>query len=387
MPGIYIHIPFCRQACHYCNFHFSTSMGQKEKMVDAIVHEIALSPALLQPGNVEAGSALKNPEEIISTLYFGGGTPSILDIDELKKIFEALHKRFVFAADIEITLEANPDDITGHKLQAWKTMGINRLSIGIQSFSEEELIWMNRAHTAAESVTCIDLVRGSGLTNFSVDLIYGSPVLTDEDWKRNVDMVIEKNIPHISGYALTVEPKTALDKMIALHKKENTDAEKQARQFLLFMDWMEAAGYEHYEISNFAIPGYRSRHNSSYWSGEKYYAFGPAAHAFTGSSRRWNISNNSIYIQSLQKGMIPFEEEILTETQQLNEYIMTALRTMEGLDLDHISTKFGNDKSNRIIAAAGIYESTGKLVTVSRKLVLTREGKLFADGIAADLFF
>ncbi len=386
MPGIYIHIPFCRQACHYCNFHFSTSLGQKEKMIDAIVQEIAISPALQQEKG-ESWVSSKNPEEIISTLYFGGGTPSILQIEELKKIFEALHKRFVFSNDIEITLEANPDDITGHKLQAWKAMGINRLSVGIQSFSDEELIWMNRAHTAAESIACIDLIQASGFTNYSVDLIYGSPVLTDEDWMRNVDLVIEKNIPHISGYALTVEPKTALDKMIAQHKKENTDPEKQARQFLSFMNRMEAAGYEHYEISNFARPGYRSRHNSSYWSGEKYYAFGPAAHAFNGKSRRWNISNNSAYIQSLQKGIIPFEEEILTVTQQLNEYIMTSLRTMEGLDLDHISTTFGIDKTKRIMAAAGKYESTGKLITVSRNLVLTKEGKLFADGIAADLFF
>jgi oxygen-independent coproporphyrinogen-3 oxidase len=355
-------------------------------MVDAIVQEITLSPALQQE-KAEAGASMNNPEEIISTLYFGGGTPSILQIDELKKIFEALHKRFVFSNDIEITLEANPDDITGHKLQDWKAMGINRLSVGIQSFSDEELIWMNRAHTAAESVICIDLIQASGFTNYSVDLIYGSPVLTDEDWMRNVDLVIEKNIPHISGYALTVEPKTALDKMIALNKKENTDPEKQARQFLSFMNRMEAAGYEHYEISNFARQGYRSRHNSSYWSGEKYFGFGPAAHAFNGRSRSWNISNNSAYIQSLQKGIIPFEEEILTVTQQLNEYIMTSLRTMEGLNLDHISSTFGIDKTKRIMATAGKYESSGKLITVSRNLVLTKEGKLFADGIAADLFF
>jgi len=387
LPGIYIHIPFCRQACHYCNFHFSTSLGQKGKMVDAIVTEIALSPSLLQQEKDQTGASPKKREEIISTLYFGGGTPSILQIDELKKIVDALHKRFVFSNDIEITLEANPDDITAHKLQAWKAIGINRLSVGIQSFSDEELIWMNRAHTAAESVTCIEMIQGSGIENFSVDLIYGSPVLDDKGWNRHLDMVIEKNIPHISGYALTVEPKTALDKMIALHQKENTDAEKQARQFLSFMNRMEAAGYEHYEISNFAKPGYRSRHNSSYWSGERYYAFGPAAHAFNGRSRRWNISNNSSYIRSLQKGIIPFEEEILTGTQQLNEYIMTSLRTMEGLDLDHVSKIFGEEKSSRIKEAGSKYEHTGKLKTVKGKIILTKEGKLFADGIAADLFF
>ena len=370
-------------------------------MIEAIAKEIAsaqprppLSPPRVEeiPKN-ESEMNAKDTKEIISTLYFGGGTPSILSIDELKIIFEVLHKRFVFAADIEITLETNPDDINALKLEEWKAIGINRLSVGIQSFLEPELIWMNRAHTASESIACIDLIQEAGFTNFSVDLIYGSPILSDAEWKRNVDIVIEKNIPHISCYALTVEPKTALDKMIAVHKKEPVDAEKQARQFLLLMDWMEQAGYEHYEISNFAKPGLRSKHNSSYWShtaeglGESYYAFGPAAHSFDGKSRRWNIANNALYIQSLQKNIIPFEEEILTKTQQLNEYIMTSLRTIEGLDLDYVSKVFGEEKSSRIFAASSKYKSTGKLKVVTSKLILTREGKLFADGIAADLFF
>jgi len=341
------------------------------------VKEIISSPSLKD----------KKKSEIVSTLYFGGGTPSILSIDELKMIFDALQTRFVFADDIEITLEANPDDIDALKLKQWKELGINRLSVGIQSFLEEELKWMNRVHTAAESIACIDLIKAAGFTNFSVDLIYGSPILSDNDWKRNVAMVIEKDILHISCYALTVEPKTALDKMIAQHKKEPVDTEKQARQFLLLMDWMEQAGYEHYEISNFAKPGLRSKHNSSYWLGESYYAFGPAAHAFDGKSRRWNIANNSLYIQSLQNNIIPFEEEVLTETQQLNEYIMTSLRTMEGLNLDHIGKNFGVEKSSKIRVASGKYESTGKLKAVNDKLILTKEGKLFADGIAADLFF
>jgi oxygen-independent coproporphyrinogen III oxidase len=395
LPGIYIHIPFCKQACHYCNFHFSTSLAQKEKMVEAIVKEIEAKPAQ-PPLSPPKGEDIPKNEleikanldiEIISTLYFGGGTPSILSIDELKMIFDALHNRFVFGDDIEITLEVNPDDITDTKLKDWLSLGINRLSVGIQSFLEEELIWMNRAHTAAESIACIDLIKAAGYANFSVDLIYGSPILTDDEWKKNVALVIEKNIPHISCYALTVEPKTALDKMIALHKKEPVDAEKQARQFLLLMDWMQEAGYEHYEISNFAKPGLRSKHNSSYWLGESYYAFGPAAHAFNGKGRRWNVANNALYIQSLQKGIIPFEEEVLTETQQLNEYIMTSLRTMEGLNLDYVSKIFGKDKSSRIKVGGSKYERTGKLKEVNGKLILTREGKLFADGIAADLFF
>lgn len=357
-------------------------------MIEAIVKEIAISPSLFQ----QQKDAAKQDKEIISTLYFGGGTPSILNSDELKLIFDALHKRFVFTNDVEITLEANPDDITDAKLEEWKGMGINRLSVGIQSFVEAELVWMNRAHNAAESILCIDKIKKAGFTNYSVDLIYGSPLLSNEDWKRNVDIVIEKKIPHISCYALTVEPKTALDKMIAQHKKENVDAEKQASQFLLLMDWMQQAGYEHYEISNFAKPGIRSKHNSSYWSqtpagsGEPYYAFGPAAHAFDGNRRKWNVANNSLYIQSLQNDIIPFEEEVLTKTQQLNEYIMTSLRTMEGLDLDFVSKNFGDKETYKITVTAGKYVSAGKVKMANGKLILTKEGKLFADGIAADLF-
>lgn len=345
-------------------------------MIAAIVKEISLTNELTD-----------RPGSLINTLYFGGGTPSILADEDLKLIFDALHNRFVFADDIEITLEANPDDITDRKLQLWISMGINRLSVGIQSFVEEELKWMNRIHTAEEAITCIDKIKDAGFDNFSVDLIYGSPVLNDADWKRNLQIVTEKNIPHISCYALTVEPKTALEKMIALQKKDPVDTEKQANHFLLLMDWMEKAGYEHYEISNFAKPGLRSRHNSSYWSGVPYYAFGPAAHSFDGKHRRWNIANNPMYIQSLQNDVIPFEEETLSETQQLNEYIMTSLRTMEGLDLDHVSTEFGEEKSYKLQAESRKYENTGKLKIETSKIILTREGKLFADGIAAGLFF
>lgn len=357
-------------------------------MVEAICKEIQPRPPISPPVGEEMNKiAMEMEAEIISTLYFGGGTPSILHADDLQQIFSALHNRFVFADDIEITLEANPDDITDEKLAAWKSFGVNRLSIGIQSFLEEELVWMNRAHTAAESLICIDKIRAAGITNFSVDLIYGSPILSDANWKKNVDLIIEKNIPHISCYALTVEPKTALEKMVEQQKKEPVDAEKQSRQFLLLMDWMEAAGYEHYEISNFAKPGLRSKHNSSYWSGESYYAFGPAAHAFDGKRRRWNVANNSLYIQSLEKNIIPFEEEILTETQQLNEYIMTSLRTMEGLDLNFVSKNFGEKFSTELQVASHKYNSAGKVKIENSRIILTKEGKLFADGIAADLFF
>ena len=373
MSGIYIHIPFCKQACHYCNFHFSTSLAQKEQLIGALLTEISITKIFSLP-------------ETIDTIYFGGGTPSILTIDELKLIFDALHKKFTIAPTVEITLEANPDDITTEKLREWKSIGINRFSVGIQSFSEEELVWMNRAHSATESLICIDKIKEAGFTNFSIDLIYGSPLLSNADWKRNVDIVIEKNVPHISCYALTVEPKTALDKMIAAKKKEPVNTEKQAEQFLLLMDWMQRAGYEHYEISNFAKPGLRSKHNSSYWQAKNYYGFGPSAHSYNGSTRRWNIANNSLYIQSLVNNIIPFEEEVLTTTQQLNEYIMTSLRTMEGLDLEFVSTKFGEAFSNKLKAESKKYIDSNKLQSINSHLILAKEGKLFADGIAADLF-
>lgn len=380
MPGIYIHIPFCKQACHYCNFHFSTSLQLKQPLVNALLQEISITkPYTINEQN--PGTAL------IATLYFGGGTPSILTTTDLQLIIDALQKKFTLGNNIEITLEANPDDITDEKLMAWKAIGINRLSVGIQSFLDDELKWMNRTHTAEESLACIDKIKNAGYTNFSVDLIYGSPLLTDAHWKRNVMQVIEKDIPHISCYALTVEPKTALEKMITLHKKEAVDMEKQAKQLLLLMQWMEEAGYEHYEISNFSKPGWQSKHNSSYWSGETYYGFGPSAHSFDGKNRKWNIANNALYIAYLQKNIIPFEEEHLTETQQLNEYIMTSLRTLQGLDIEWVSNRFGNQYSKTLMIATQKYINSGKIAVKDSRLILTREGRLFADGIAADLFF
>ena len=387
MAGIYIHIPFCKQACNYCNFHFSTSLKLKEDLIAALILEISLAPN--SSSNQIVFSPFTNIEENkeeIETIYFGGGTPSILDIKDIELIFNALRNKFTFNNTIEITIEANPDDINPQKLALWKEAGINRLSVGIQSFIDEELLWMNRAHTAEESLQCIDEILAAGFTNFSVDLIYGSPLLNNKDWEKNVRTIIEKNITHISCYALTVEPKTALDKMINQNKKAPVDSEKQAEQFLLLMSWMQEAGYEHYEISNFAKPGMRSKHNSSYWLGKNYYGFGPSAHAFDGKRRQWNIANNALYIQSLKNGIIPFEEELLTVTQQLNEYIMISLRTIEGINLDIVTAKFGQDAGNKLKKESKKWELSGKLISSNEKLFLTNEGKLFADGIAADLF-
>lgn len=376
MAGIYIHIPFCKQACNYCNFHFATSLRQKDDFIAALAKEINITP-LFDDAN----------KEKIETIYIGGGTPSLLGPGDLKNIFEALHAKFEIANTAEITLEANPDDINTSKLSIWKTIGINRLSMGIQSFDEEELAWMNRAHNAAESLLCINTMQEAGFDNFSIDLIYGSPLLTNDRWKRNVDIAIENQVPHISCYALTVEPKTPLAKQIALNKTSAANSEKQAGQFLSLMQWMRNAGYEHYEISNYALPGMRSRHNSSYWQGKNYYGFGPSAHSFDGNNRRWNIANNAKYIQSIAQNTIPFEEEKLTATQRLNEYIMVSLRTAEGLDVDKITEQFGKQFSDKIISLSQQYIQQGKIVLQNNSLVLTDEGKLFADGIAADLFF
>jgi oxygen-independent coproporphyrinogen III oxidase len=371
MAGIYIHIPFCRKACHYCNFHFSTSASNITEMVKAIIKEAELRKDQIIEG--------------IHTVYFGGGTPSLLAIEDLRFIITELKRLFIVAPGAEITLEANPDDINEEKLLQWKESGINRLSIGIQSFFEEDLQWMNRAHNAQQAVDSLQLALKQ-FDNITIDLIYGTPTLTDENWKRNVEKAIELNIPHLSCYALTVEPKTALDTLIQQKKKENIDAEKQARHFELLVQWTKDAGYEHYEISNFAKPGYRSRHNSSYWQGKPYLGLGPSAHSFNGSEREWNVSNNALYLKSIEQGIVPSEKEVLTDTQQLNEYVMTSLRTMEGLSLQFVSVNWGSDMANAIKKDAAIFLDEGTMTASNDHLILTDAGKLLADGIAAELF-
>ena len=323
--------------------------------------------------------------DLIETIYFGGGTPSLLEADELNPILERLHTLFPVAPDAEITLEANPDDISPAKLREWRKAGINRLSIGIQSFFDEDLRWMNRAHDATQAAGCIEMAQHEGFGNISIDLIYGGPTLPDSNWKANVDRAIGLGIPHLSCYALTVEPRTALDTLIHQQKKQDVSPEDQARQFLLLMDWTASAGYEHYEISNFALPGKRSRHNSSYWQGKTYLGLGPSAHSFNGRSREWNIANNAKYIAA--EGSAVAELEVLTTVQQLNEYIMISLRTSEGCNLPEIIRRFGAAAANELKNNAGAYILSGRMRRVGDCLQLTREGKLLADGIASQLFF
>ena len=374
MAGIYIHIPFCRQACSYCNFHFSVSLKNKEALINALAKEIETQIDFIKDENIE-------------TIYIGGGTPSLLSEHELQIIFKALRKRFLITDKAEITLEANPDDVNPITLESWKNIGINRLSVGLQSFNEEELKWMNRAHNAQQSLQCLDDIEQAGFTNYSVDLIYGSPLQSNEDLKNNFEILAQRNIPHISCYALTVEPDTLLNKNINAKKSAPVNSERQAEQFYLLLQLMEKNGYEQYEISSFCKPGNRSKHNSSYWQGKPYFGFGPSAHSFNGfDKRRWNISNNTLYIQSVEKNIIPYEEEILTNTQRLNEYVMTALRTKEGININYITTIFGDENKNRILLEAQKFIDTGRLILQGENLYLTKEGKFFADGIAGDLF-
>ncbi|WP_207492226.1 radical SAM family heme chaperone HemW [Aridibaculum aurantiacum] len=372
MAGIYLHIPFCRKACHYCNFHFSTSTKLQADFVQSLLKEILLQKDYLH--------------EPVSTIYFGGGTPSILEIEELRLILQTLRQHFSITEGAEITLEANPDDITTGKLREWKAAGITRLSMGAQSFAEADLVWMNRAHNAQQALQSIQLAQAEGFHNITIDLIYGTPTLSDEQWKLNVQQAIDLGIPHLSCYALTVEPKTALEKLISKNELAPVDNQKQAHHFELLMQWMQEAGYEHYEISNFAKPGYRSRHNSSYWQGVHYLGLGPSAHSFNGSTRQWNVSNNALYIKSLEKDQVPFEIEYLTPTEQVNEYLMTALRTMEGVSLKKLQEDFGEEITAKVLAAAKPYEQAQHLVEENDYLKTTTSGKLLADGIASDLF-
>jgi oxygen-independent coproporphyrinogen III oxidase len=374
MAGIYIHIPFCRKACHYCNFHFSTSLRSKNEFTRALLKEIELQHSFFADTSID-------------TVYFGGGTPSLLSDEELDNILNALHKSFRINSNAEQTLETNPDDIFPEKLDNWKKAGINRLSIGVQSFFNEDLVWMNRAHNSEQATRSILLSQDKGIENLTIDLIYGTPTLSDKNWEENVSRAIDLHIPHLSCYALTVEPKTALHEMIRKNKFPSIDHEDQSRQFLLLMDWMEAEGFEHYEISNFAKPGKRSRHNSSYWKGSPYLGLGPSAHSYNGTARKWNVSNNALYIQSIEKGMIPFEEEILTPVQRLNEYLMISARTIEGIDLTRLRQMYNEKVVSDLRQNAERWINQGLLIEKEGHYRLTKQGKLFADGIAADLFF
>ncbi len=377
MPGIYLHIPFCKQACHYCNFHFSTSLRQKGAMVEAIVRELEGQKDYLQ------GAPL-------SSIYFGGGTPSLLDAAELEQIFSKIYQLHSVQTDAEITLEANPDDLSLEKLQALRNSPVNRLSIGIQSFAEEDLRFMNRAHNAHEARTCIENALATGFDNLTLDLIYGTPTTSHEQWAKNLDTIFQYPIPHLSAYCLTVEPKTALDHFVRQGKASPVDEEHANAQFLYLMEATQAQGYEHYEISNFAKPGHYARHNSSYWLGEPYLGIGPSAHSFNGQSRQWNVANNAKYLKILNEEDVTqlsntglFELEELSPATRYNEYVMTGLRTIWGCDLQKIAPIF----QPYFVENVQPFIDKGQVLVQNHQYRLSASGKFMADYIAAQLFF
>ena len=373
--GIYLHIPFCKQACVYCNFHFSTSLKYKEELVAAMLRELEMQRAYL--GNTP-----------VETIYFGGGTPSLLSAGEINRLTETIYQHYNVHRLTECTLEANPDDLDPAYLRALKGTPVNRLSIGVQSFKDADLRYMKRAHTAQQADYAIKAAQDAGFTNQSIDLIYGTPDLTDKDWTGNLAEVSALGVPHFSAYALTVEDKTALEYAIRNKKAAPVDPGQAAGQFELLMDYAANNGYEHYEISNLALPGSHAIHNTNYWRGLPYLGVGPSAHSFNGRSRKWNVANNAQYTASiLTDKKLLFEEEQLTPTQHLNEYIMTSLRTMWGIGIDKISLKWGDEIAFTLKSKAQRPIDNRLLVIENKHLILTSKGKLFADRIASDLFF
>lgn len=374
MSGIYIHIPFCKQACHYCDFHFSTSLKLKSNLVEAILTEIDLRLPYLKNKNIE-------------TIYFGGGTPSLLSEKELFLILEKLYKTYNVSSHAEITLEANPDDLSIDKLKELKRLEINRLSIGLQSFNDEELIWMNRAHTAAESEASVKRSQDKGFENISIDLIYGSKFSNLTNWKKTLDKTISLDVKHISSYNLTIEDKTKLGHDFKVKKEMAIDDEKSSELFLEMIDRLEKNKFIHYEISNFGKENWFSNHNSNYWKGIDYIGFGPSAHSFDGVSRQWNISNNSLYIKNVNDtNESYFEKELLSEVDQFNEYILTSLRTIWGIDAEVLKNKFSSEIIHSFNRNINTYISKGMVTFTNNQYVLTIKGKLFADRIASELF-
>jgi oxygen-independent coproporphyrinogen-3 oxidase len=373
MAGIYIHIPFCKQACHYCDFHFSTSQQYRPNIVKALAKEITLQKNYLNGAPIQ-------------TIYFGGGTPSLLEGGELRFLLDTIGQYYQVDANAEITLEANPDDLSTEKVQALRQTAINRFSIGIQSFFDEDLQWMNRAHRSNEAETSVKRIQDAGFSNITTDLIYGYPLLTHDKWEHNMNMMFNLGVPHISAYSMTVEPRTALAAFIKMKQTPPVNDRQSAEQFTRLMERMQQQGFEHYEISNFSKPGHYSRHNANYWKGVPYLGIGPSAHAFNGISRQWNVANNAQYLKALAQNNIPAEIEHLTIVNRLNEYIMTSIRTIWGLDLDALNT-IAAGAATILLKNAQQFLGNNWLSRQAQVLTLTAAGKLYADHIAAELFF
>lgn len=373
MAGIYIHIPFCKQACNYCDFHFSTSLKNKEAFLDALKKEIELQKDYLGTKK-------------INTIYLGGGTPSLLNQHELLQLFDTIDKHFEIDKDAEITLEANPDDLTKNKIKELKDTPINRFSIGIQSFYDEDLKLMNRAHNSQEAISAVKGAQDAGFENITIDLIYGIPNLTEHRWRNNLQNAFLLDVKHISAYCLTVEPKTVLAHQVKTKQIKNIDEQQSSEQFEIMLDAMKQQGFVQYEISNFCKDNFYSKHNSNYWLKEKYLGLGPSAHSYNGITRQWNISNNALYIKEIEENKLNFELEELTNSQRYNEYILTSLRTIWGTSLAIISSIYGNDYQTYCLKEVEKYILSEDVKIEANKLFLTDKGKLIADKIASDLF-
>ncbi|AUC16151.1 coproporphyrinogen III oxidase [Tenacibaculum sp. SZ-18] len=372
MSGIYIHIPFCKQACYYCDFHFSTSLKRKDDMMEALILELELRK-----------DEFSNEE--VATIYFGGGTPSVLSSEEIKLLIDTVHQNYKVIQDPEITLEANPDDLSEENIIELSNSPVNRLSIGIQSFFEKDLKLMNRAHNAEEAKKCLS-VATRYFDNISVDLIYGIPNTTNDEWRENIETALSFGVPHISSYALTVEPKTALQSFIEKGIIDDVNDELAQEQFLILVDELDKAGFVHYELSNFGKEHFFSKNNSAYWQGKKYLGIGPSAHSFNGKERSWNIANNAIYSKKIKEKELPCEIEELSVTDRYNEYVMTGLRTVWGVDFKRIVQEFGNQYLQYLMMQAEKFILQDLLYIENDTLKTTRKGKFLTDGIASDLF-
>ena len=373
MAGIYIHIPFCNSKCNYCNFYSVASSKHLDAYVPALLKEIALQQPYLE-------------KEPIETIYIGGGTPSLLGYTQLASILEKLNKTFEIKPDAEITIEANPNDLNASKIKEFKNLFINRLSIGIQSFFKEDLKYLHRLHSPSQAETAVKRSQDAGFENISIDLIYGIPTLSDENWKKNLHYSFSLNVPHISAYSLTVEPNTALNKLITKGKLTPVNEEQSIKHFKVLMQQTRENDFLHYEVSNFCKKDYFSKHNSNYWKGIKYLGLGPSAHSYNKVERQWNISDTQKYIEHLDSNKLLYEKEVLSETDKLNEYIMTSLRTMWGCDLNYIETHFGISEKTRLEKKSVQFIDDKKMINEKNHLILSDEGFLFADGLAAELF-
>jgi oxygen-independent coproporphyrinogen-3 oxidase len=376
MPGLYLHIPFCKQACHYCDFHFSTSLGLKGQFVEALLQEMVLRQRYLPDASAP-----------LETIYFGGGTPSLLTGGELARIFEAIHAHFPVSPQAEITLEANPDDLSPAKLAELAASPVNRLSIGLQSFHEPHLRLMNRAHSAAESGQAVRAAQAAGFENISVDLIYGVPAANHNIWEDDLARLFALNVPHVSAYALTIEPDTAFGRRLKKGTFVAPPEDFVAQQFEIMLAQLRAHGYEQYEISNFCRPGRESRHNSNYWRGVPYLGLGPSAHSFDGRSRQYAVANNPQYVAAvLERGEVPATVEQLSPLDQANEYLLTTLRTSRGCDLAYLRDTLGlNLLAERADYLASLTDQ-GMATLHGNVLRLTDAGKLLADHITLELF-